>query len=205
MLDESVFWKTSGNESDYALSKYNAEREVWRGMEEGLNAVIVNPGVILGPGFWSRSSGRLFEAGLTGHRFYTEGRAAYVAAVDVAEFMHQLVSGKHFGTRYLLIENNYQFKDVFTWINAGLGHSGPKISAGRVLLNMARLLEFCWNLFSKRERKLSKALINAAFSNQEFSNRKIRETLGINFKPTREAINETCKMLLLELGKRTKS
>ncbi|MGZ4090066.1 MAG: NAD-dependent epimerase/dehydratase family protein [Bacteroidia bacterium] len=55
-LDETVFWKTSGRESDYAVSKYNAEREVWRGIEEGLRAVIVNPGVVLSPGFWNQSS-----------------------------------------------------------------------------------------------------------------------------------------------------
>ena len=54
-IDETVYWKSSPYASDYAISKYNGEREVWRGIEEGLNAVIVNPGIILSPGFWSQS------------------------------------------------------------------------------------------------------------------------------------------------------
>lgn len=73
-LTEEVFWKKSGKESDYAISKYNAEREVWRGIEEGLNAVIVNPGLVLSPGFWDQSSSKLFPAVYQGLKMYPTAR-----------------------------------------------------------------------------------------------------------------------------------
>ncbi|MDI1353638.1 MAG: NAD-dependent epimerase/dehydratase family protein [bacterium] len=198
MLDESVFWKTSGSESDYAISKYNAEREVWRGIEEGLNAVIVNPGVILGPGFWTQSSGRLFSAGYRGYKFFTKGRAAYVGAMDVASIMHQLMLERHFGNRYILVEDNYPIAEVFSRINEGFGHKGPTIQVGRHLLNLALLMEKFWKMLSRGERTLSKALVNAAFSQQNFSNKKIKETLRVDFRPTAQVIEETCKLCLLE-------
>src|SRR5690606_16838545 len=87
ILDENVYWKTSGKESNYAISKYNAEREVWRGMEEGLNAVIVNPGLILTPGFWEQSSAKLVASYHKIGLFYINGIAAYVSAQDVARAM----------------------------------------------------------------------------------------------------------------------
>ena len=34
-------------DTHYAYSKFAAELEVWRGAQEGLNVVIVNPGVII--------------------------------------------------------------------------------------------------------------------------------------------------------------
>ena len=86
VTDEETYWKTSRKNSFYSVSKYGAEREVWRAMEEGLNAVIVNPSVILGPGFWHGNSGlfRLVDHGL---KYYTEGVNGYVDVRDVANAM----------------------------------------------------------------------------------------------------------------------
>jgi nucleoside-diphosphate-sugar epimerase len=205
MLDESVFWKTSGSESDYAISKYNAEREVWRGIEEGLEAVIVNPGVIIGPGFWNRSSGRLFEAGYKGYCFFTEGRAAYVGAMDVALIMHQLMAQWHFGNRYILVEDNYTIAEVFSGVNGGFGRKGPKIRVGKIILNAVRIMEKIFKMFSKAERKLSKALVNSAFSQQNYSSKKIKATLNVDFRPITQLIDETCKLYLLDQRKGAKS
>jgi dihydroflavonol-4-reductase len=113
-IDESVYWKSSPNASDYAISKYNGEREVWRGTEEGLNAVIVNPGIILGPGFWHQSSGKLIETCYKGNPFYTNGSSATIDAKDVASCMIQLTEKKEFSKRFVLIENNYSFKEILS-------------------------------------------------------------------------------------------
>ena len=119
-IDESVYWKSSPTASDYAISKYNGEREVWRGIEEGLQAVIVNPGIIIGPGFWKQSSGKLIEACYKGNPFYTEGSSATVDAKDVADCMIQLVEKKHFGKRFVLTENNYSFKEILSEIHKSI-------------------------------------------------------------------------------------
>lgn len=69
LVTENHFWKSSPNHTTYAVSKYAAEREVWRGMEEGLNAVIVNPSLIIGPGCWNQSSGKLITNAKIGIKF----------------------------------------------------------------------------------------------------------------------------------------
>lgn len=192
-LTEEVFWKTSGKESDYAISKYNAEREVWRAIEEGLNAVIVNPGVILSPGFWGQSSSRLFEACYKGNRFYTDGLASYVSAKDVAECMVQLMSKQLFNNRYILIENNYTYKDVLSWIQSDFNQAVPKYNTPKLVLNLARLLEPVFTVFTGKERQLSKPIVYAAFNKQIFSNKKIRGALGFEFSSTRRTIEQICE------------
>lgn len=192
-LTEEVFWKTSGKESDYAISKYNAEREVWRGIEEGLNAVIVNPGVILSPGFWGQSSSRLFETCYKGNRFYTDGLASYVSAKDVAESMVQLMSKQLFNNRYILIEDNYTYKDVLGWIQSDFKKAVPVYNTPKLALNLARWLEPIFTLFTRKERQLSKPIIHAAFNKQIFSNTKIKEALGFKFSSTRLVIEQMCR------------
>lgn len=200
-LTEEVFWKKSGKESDYAISKYNAEREVWRGMEEGLNAVIVNPGVILAPGFWDQSSSRLFDACYKGNRFYTNGFGAYISAMDVAKSMIALMSKKCFGQRYILIENNYTFHNILSHIQNALKRPAPSINASPGLLRLARFLEGFSYFFTNKPRRITRALIHSAFNKQLFSNQKIRQTLGIAFIPTHQVIDEICRFYLLSKAK----
>jgi dihydroflavonol-4-reductase len=191
-LTEDVFWKTSGKESDYSISKYNAEREVWRGIEEGLNAVIVNPGIILSPGFWGQSSSRIFEAGYKGSMFYTNGMAGYIAATDVAKVMIELVSKKIFSGRFILIENTYTYRNILSHIQANFNKKAPSFNASGTMLNAARILEGFLSFFTGKTPKLSKALINGALNKQSFSNQKIKQVLNVEFEATHKIIEEIC-------------
>ena len=56
IIDEQTPRSPSQKRSVYSLSKYKAELEVWRGIAEGLEAVIVNPSVILGYYSWNYGS-----------------------------------------------------------------------------------------------------------------------------------------------------
>ena len=87
LTDEETYWKASNKNSQYAISKYGAEREVWRGIEEGLNAVIVNPSVILGPGDWKSGSPAFFSRIGKGLKFYTSGINGFVDVRDVSKAM----------------------------------------------------------------------------------------------------------------------
>jgi nucleoside-diphosphate-sugar epimerase len=42
-----IEWNPEKPHSDYAISKYGAEMEIWRGQQEGLDVIIVNPGIIM--------------------------------------------------------------------------------------------------------------------------------------------------------------
>ncbi|WP_317898747.1 NAD-dependent epimerase/dehydratase family protein [Aurantibacillus circumpalustris] len=192
-LSEDVFWKKSGKESDYAISKYNAEREVWRGIEEGLNAVIVNPGVVLSPGFVGQSSSRLFDAAYKGNKFYPVGTTAYIAASDVAKIMIKLIALEKFGQRYILIENNYRYFDILSHIQRNFNKPVPSIKATRFILTLANIFEDFRVFFQGGEKRVTKALIRSAFNKQEYSNKKINTELGVEFVPVLQIIEQICQ------------
>lgn len=195
-LNEDVFWKKSGKESDYAISKYNGEREVWRGIEEGLHAVIVNPGVILSPGFWNQSSSKLFETAYKGNKFYTTGLTGYIAATDVAKVMLELVAKKMFSQRYILIENNYTFQHIFTTIQTHLNKPAPSINIPKGLLNFLRIISGFFAIFAGKRSGITKSIVNSAYSRQLFSSDKIKNMLSFKFRSTDDVLTEICKNYL---------
>lgn len=192
-LHENVFWKRSGAESDYAISKYNGEREVWRGIEEGLNAVIVNPGVILSPGFWNQSSSKLFTTMHNGNSFYTDGYAGYVAAKDVASIMIELTEKKQFANRYIIVEGNYSYKHIFETIAKGLNVKPPTIKAGKILLQVGNIAETLISMLTGKNKVLSKALVNSSQNKQSYLNTKVKQTLSFKFTPIDTEILEICR------------
>jgi len=112
LSDEETFWKPSRKNSVYAISKYGAEREIWRAMEEGLNAVIVNPSLILGPGFWEDNSG-LFRLVWQGLKYYTRGVNGYVDVRDLSKVMVRLMDRNIFGERFIVSAENLSYEQLF--------------------------------------------------------------------------------------------
>ena len=200
-IDETVYWKSSPSASDYAISKYNGEREVWRGMEEGLNVVIVNPGIILGPGFWYQSSGKLIETCYKGNPFYTEGSSATVDAKDVAACMIQLTEQQHFGKRFVLTENNYSFKEILSQTRKALGKKEPSLNAGKGLLILAKWLNAFGCLFTGKEPIITKETITAGLEKNTFNNARIKQTINFQFTPLAETLKFVCKAFLNDIKK----
>lgn len=200
-IDESVYWKSSPSASDYAISKYNGEREVWRGMEEGLNAVIVNPGIILGPGFWYQSSGKLIETCYKGNPFYTEGSSATIDAKDVATCMIQLTEQQHFGKRFVLTENNYSFKHILSEAHKALGKKEPYINAGKGLLITAKWLNSFMCMITGKEPIITKETITAGLEKNSFSNVRIKKTINFSFTPLQETLKFVSAAFLNDIKK----
>lgn len=198
-IDESVYWKSSPSASDYAISKYNGEREVWRGTEEGLSAVIVNPGIILGPGFWHQSSGKLIETCYHGNPFYTNGSSATIDAKDVADCMIQLTEKKEFSKRFVLIENNYSFKEILLKVHKALGKKEPSIEAGKVLLTIGKWIDKIRAFITGKEQLITKETINACLDNNSYNNKRVKETLSYQFIPLQNTVQFACNAYLNDL------
>ncbi|MBS1650667.1 MAG: NAD-dependent epimerase/dehydratase family protein [Bacteroidetes bacterium] len=190
-LNELTYWKPSGCESAYAYSKYKGECEVWRGIEEGLNAVIVNPGVVLSAGFTNNSSSALINFCSKPNKFYTQGIAPYISASDVSKSMIMLIDKKLFGQRYILVEGNYTFKTIFTLIQNEHGYEAPTKSISKNKLHLISFFEKISTFITGKERKLSKSAIQSAFNNQKYIS-KHTSTLFKDFEPIKATIQAIC-------------
>ncbi|GAB4451183.1 MAG: NAD-dependent epimerase/dehydratase family protein [Bacteroidia bacterium] len=198
-ISEKTFWQAGKYEYAYALSKYLGECEVWRGIEEGLNAVIVNPGIIVGAGNWKSGWGILVRKAYKGIPFYTEGVMGYVAVEDVAEIMIQLMEKNIFGKRFILVENNYSYKEILEELHFSLSKPVPKYKAHRWMLELAGISESILNfIFPKYEPAFTKATIQGATMKNFYNNQLIKETLNYTFRSIKPYIHSVSKKFLEE-------
>mgnify|MGYP000160843141 FL=1 len=187
-ISETTEWNPEKPHSDYAISKYGAEMEVWRGQQEGLNILIVNPGVILGPGFSEQGSGALFSAVAKGLAFYTLGTTGFIAVTDVVETSVRLMKSDIQNERFTLIENNYSFQEILNCIADSLQVKRPKWHATPLLINLFWRVDWFLSNFFFQKRKLSRASAKASYSKTEYANIKIISTLASEFKSVKEYI-----------------
>lgn len=192
-ISESTKWKKADETSVYAISKYGAEREVWRGIEEGLNAVIVNPCVILGAGDWNDSSLTILKQINKGLSFYPPGSNAIVDARDVVKCMILLMKSEINEERYLLIGENTSFKKLFDLIANRLGKTPPKYAVGKLGLNTARILMSLAAIITGTKTAITRDTVNSSLSNTVYSNDKIKLELGYSFYSLDETIDNAIK------------
>ncbi|SDR84003.1 Nucleoside-diphosphate-sugar epimerase [Formosa sp. Hel1_31_208] len=200
VITEETEWNPELDHSVYAITKYGAEMEVWRGTQEGIDAVIVNPGIILGPGFWKGGgSSSLFRQIHKGMSYYTKGISAYVDVLDVIESMTQLMASSITNERFIVIAENLSFQDFQKKAAQQLGVEPAKKEATSFLLSIAwRVDWFNHKLFGKR-RKLSKQLVASITSNTIYGNSKLKNALDFEFKATDQSISDVSSFYLDDL------
>lgn len=181
-ITEETLWNPEVLHSDYAISKYGAEMEVWRGFQEGLQVVIVNPGVILGDGFWEQSSGAFFKTVKKGLPFYTVGSTGYVAVTDVVKILFQLMRSSCNGERFIVVSENITFQNFINSIAEKLNVKKPKIEAKPWLLNSAWRVDWLVSTVFRTNRTLSKNGAKSLVNKEEFSNDKIVKHLNFSFE-----------------------
>jgi len=180
-ITEETEWNPEVVHSDYAISKYGAEMEVWRGHQEGLQVVVVNPGVIFGPGFWNQGSSLFFSSIQKGFPFYTKGSTGYVAVSDVVQIMHQLMHSDCNGERFIVISENISYKDIIFSIAEKLKVKKPKIEAKPWLLNLAWKLDWLFSMVFRTKRKISKQGAGSLLNADKLSNEKVKTQLNYSF------------------------
>lgn len=188
LVDESGKWIMTDETSGYSVSKYSAEKEVWRGIEEGLNAVIVNPSVVIGAGDWEESSMVIFNTIDKGLRFYAPGANAFVDARDVANIMVSLVEKKITAERFLCIGENASFLTLFTSIAKQLNKKPPKYKVSPFLMGIAWRVSVFWSAITFSSPTVTKSSALSAFSVKKFSNKKVVNTLNYQFYTLEESV-----------------
>jgi nucleoside-diphosphate-sugar epimerase len=190
--DESMIWAKSKDNTPYSISKFRSEMEVWRGIEEGLKAVIVNPVIILGPGYWKRGSSALFSRVARGLKYATPGVTGYVGVHDVVEAMKRLMASDISGERYILSSGDYSYKEITEMIASALGKHRIMREISPVTLRRLARLDAFRSLFTGR-RELTAIQARAAFHQSRFNNEKIIEATGMKFTPVPEVVKRVAK------------
>lgn len=179
----------------YALSKLESEMEVWRGIAEGLDAVIVNPSIIIGASAGTNGSGELFERVRKGLKFYTSGSCGFVDVEDVAKCMIALMNSDIIAERFIVSAENSTFKQITTEIAESFGVKPPSIYASPWMLGLAWRGARLWAALSASAPVLDKISAQSASMNRDYDNSKIKNAIGIEFKPLSETVKEICDKL----------
>jgi len=197
---EEDYFVASRKNSIYSISKYGAEREVWRGMEEGLNAVIVNPSFILGPGFWNDNSG-LFRLVWEGLKYYTDGINGYVDVRDIVRAMIQLMDRNIFNERFILSADNISYEQLFGMMAKYLGKPAPTMLIPNFVTSLVWKIEAVRTFFTRSIPTLTKEMANTMKQKYFYTHEKLHKTLGFEFIPLEQSIRETCEVYLMEMAK----
>lgn len=195
LITEKHFWEYDPKAHNYAISKYEGEMEVWRGIAEGLDAVIVNPAVIIGKNAGYNGSGAIFKLVKDGLKFYTNGATGIVDVEDVAKAMILLMDSEITAERFTLSADNLHYKDFFAQIAQGFGIKAPSIEAKPWMLGIAWRAAKLASVFTGKAPDLTKDAARSSFNLSYYSNKKIKDTLNFQFKPLYQSIAEVCNAL----------
>ncbi len=193
LITEKDFWEYDAKAHAYAISKYEGEMEVWRGISEGLDAVIVNPSVIIGKSAGFEGSGAIFKLVKDGLSYYTKGATGIVDVSDVAKCMIALMNTKESAERFTISSENYHYKQFFGEIANGYGIKAPTKEAKPWMLGIAWRAAKIASLFTGKPAALTSDAARSSLNESFYSNEKIKQTIGIDFKPLKQSIEEICK------------
>lgn len=190
LVNEDSLFDHNERHSAYAVTKFGGEMEVWRGSQEGLDVVIVNPGVIIGPGKWDSGSGLLFKKVDKGLNFYFPKTTGFVSVKDVVKAMIGLMDRPVKNEAYVLVSENLDFKSVLFQVADSLGKSRPKRELKPWMVFLGWLFQGAPGLFGKKTA-IPKQAIRGMFEKTEYDSSKIKKELGLEFEPVSKAIQDT--------------
>lgn len=196
-ITEENEWNVEKNNYGYAITKNGAEMEVWRASQEGVPVVIVNPGVIIGAGFWTSNAGLFFTKIYNGLNFYSEGVTGFVGVKDVVKIMIALMQSTIENERYILVAENESFKSVFDEIATNFKVKKPNIKVSKLMSAIAWRLSWVLALFTNKPTKLSKHSAKAMHNKHIYSSEKVKMALNYQFEPISTTIKETCEAFKL--------
>lgn len=193
LVNENTLREENDQIAAYAQSKFLSEKVVWEAINKGLNACILNPGVILGFSGTQSGSSQLFAQVRKGLPFYTSGGSGYVDVQDVVKAMILLLKAEKFGERFILVAENNSNKEILTWMARGFGKKPPFILIPRnILLTVGSILQTIGKITNKAPL-LDKNMARSATNREFYSSEKFVKTFGYKFNSIENCIYSVCK------------
>ena len=197
LISEDTKWEKNEWTTHYGITKMLAEREVWRAEQEGLEVVMVNPGIILGSSSnENKATMRVFKRIASGKMpFYSNGTNGFIDVRDVAKICIQLMNSPVHSERFILINQNLSFKDYFERIAKRLNVQPPKRALNKTLGNVFLFADWMASTLSRRKRSFTKEIFKVSMEHFEYSNEKIKRQLDYTFIPFDETIDTIAQQL----------
>ncbi len=187
-IDETTFWQNDDNHSVYSQSKFRAEMEVWRGTKEGLNAIVVNPSVILGPCPNGKSSGQLIHTLSKNMLFYTGGGSGFVDVRDVVKAMIDLTESEPVNERFIINGENLSYQKLMQTAAEVFEVKAPSIRANRWLTGLAWRWERLQYMLLGKAPKMTKETARTSQNQSKYSSDKLQQTIPMSFLSIKEAL-----------------
>ena len=193
-VNETMNWTTETSNSNYGESKYLGELEVWRGIGEGLQAVIVNPSTIMGPGNWETSSAQIFKSAYNEFPWYAEGINGFVDVRDVVKAMIQLMESEINAERFIISAENKSYRQIFEAAAKAFNKKPPHKKVTPLIASVVWRLEAIKSMFTGKDPLVTKETAQTALASVYYDSSKLKMFLpGFEYSSIDDAIAFTCK------------
>jgi nucleoside-diphosphate-sugar epimerase len=188
-VDEEAPRESERYSSIYSISKYGAEMEVWRASQEGLDVAIVNPGVVLGVGFFDSGSGQIFNKVLSNGKFYVNKQTGFVYVKDVVDFMMKFMQSEVKNERYILVAENLSFRDIMDTIAEKFKRKKPRFKATKFMLYLVWIAQKVTSIFKPLDMQITRNTIRKIDAKTAYDNSKSKNAFEFEYTPIKSAID----------------
>lgn len=195
-INEELKWESSDENTYYALTKYQAELEVWRGSEEGLSVIVVNPSIVLGGGDWTNGSTALFKYIHDQKPFYPRGNLNYVDVRDIANAISQLLIQNIHNQRFILNGGNIPYKQFMEIVAAQWKINAPRYEVTPMMAEIAWRWEWLKSVFTGKKALITRETARMSSKNYQYETQKIQQTIGFQFTDLNDTIRYVCQKLI---------
>lgn len=197
-VTENFTWNQEKYHNEYAISKHGAEIEVWRGTQEGVPAIIMNPGVILGPGFWNAGSGQLFKKIDEGLNYHFSKTTGFVGVQDVVKAASIVMESNIQNEQYIVVAENLSFRDVLGLVAESIQKPSPKKRLKPWMVFIGWIYQSIANFLFGTKKLIAREDYRLLFKHSFYSSAKLRSEFPFQYTPIREVILKTGKIFRKE-------
>jgi nucleoside-diphosphate-sugar epimerase len=197
-VTENFTWNQEKYHNEYAISKHGAEIEVWRGTQEGVPAIILNPGVILGPGFWNTGSGQLFKKISEGLNYHFPKTTGFVGVQDVVNAAITGMGSNIQNEQYIVVAENLSFTEVLGLVAASIQKPSPKKPLKPWMVFIGWIYQSITNFLFGSKKLITREDYKSLFKKSFYSSAKLKSEFPFEYTPIKEVILETGKIFRKE-------
>ncbi len=198
---EETEWNPEKKKSGYAITKYGAELEVWRASQEGVPVVVVNPGVILGPGYWRKGTGSFYRRIDKGFPYFIKGETGFVGVYDVVRIMIELMNSDIKNEGFILVATSTSIGNIFAQIANSIDKPEPKKVLKKWQTAIAWRFEYLKNKLTGKAPKVTKNTATSAHSISKYDSSKVEKALGFQWESIGVTIERIAKIYLKKYPK----